>query len=75
MRPQLLLANSSSTDVVLEVKVRLGSVPAGVQIVNSPAELGMQIGCAGRVASLYFRAWLAVLVAGGVGPFWKSDSW
>lgn len=62
--------------MVLEVKVRLGSVPAErVQIVNSPAEFGMQIGCAGRVASLYFRASLAVLVAGGVGPFWKSDSW
>lgn len=49
------LANSS-TEMVLEVKVRLGSVPAErMQIVGGVAEFSMQIAPASLVASLYSK--------------------
>lgn len=70
------LANSN-TEVVLAVKVSFSSVPAErMQIVGSLAEFFMQIGHAGRVASLYSKGIVSlVLGPDEEAPFWKSDAW
>lgn len=70
------LANSS-TEMVLEVKVRLGSFPAKrMQIVGGVAEFLMQIAPASQLASLYSKCIVSpVMVPDREGPFWKSDSW
>lgn len=67
---------NSNGKVVLEGKVRLGSVPAErMQIVCSPAEFLMQIGPARKVLHCILRALLArPWFPDGVTPFWKSDS-
>lgn len=69
--------SNSNTEVVLEVKVKFSSVPAErMQIVGSPAEFLMQIGLAGRVASLYCKGPVSpVLGPDGEATFWKSDFW
>lgn len=59
------------------VKVSFSSVPAErMQIVGSLAEFFMQIGHAGRVASLYSKGIVSpVLGPDEEAPFWKSDAW